>query len=414
MGGFSEPSVLAEDGAWCWFQGPRAVGVRGSIVVGSVASGWRDPSRRGTVQATTVDLASGRVHTIDFDRCPDGNDHCSPALLELSDRRVLAVWTRHGSDDLVRSAVVITPDHPTDEPVPLLSRPWPGERLTYSNLIRLGSEGDLLYDIVRGPGWKPSVAVSRDGGSTWEPGGVLVDVPGEIRHRPYVRCHDDGRQRIDLLFTDGHPSERLTSVFHAYYERGLLHRSDGTVIGPLDSGIADPSNATLVLEGSPHAAPWLMDLTVDAAGRPAGLVSIRIDASDHRYVRLAWDGHDWTAVEIAFGGRCLYDAEADYTGLAAFVPSDPGAVYLATDAHPVTGVALTGADGARHWEIWRGETDGGGKWSWTPVTTDSTIDNLRPVTVGLADGRHALLWLRGEYRTYIDHDLEVVGLFGLV
>jgi hypothetical protein len=70
------------------------------------------------------------------------------------------------------------------------------------------------------------------------------------------------------------------------------------------------------------------------------------------------------------------------------------------------------ADDIRHHEIWRGDTDDrGATWSFTPVTTDSTADNLRPMMPEGAD-EPILVWLRGNYRTYTDFDQAVVCLVG--
>ena len=54
--------------------------------------------------------------------------------------------------------------------------------------------------------------------------------------------------------------------------------------------------------------------------------------------------------------------------------------------------------------------DGGASWAWTDVTSNSDVDNLRPV-VPIWDEHHtALLWLRGTYTSYHDYDLDVVGI----
>jgi hypothetical protein len=114
---------------------------------------------------------------------------------------------------------------------------------------------------------------------------------------------------------------------------------------------------------------------------------------------------------MAPAGSRLYPREDDYTGLAAIDPTDVNVVYISTNAYPTTGDPLwSRSDGKRHWEIYRGETlDGGRSWRWTPVTSDSTVDNLRPV-VAAGGGRKVLLWLRGTYRTYTDYDLDVMAL----
>jgi hypothetical protein len=108
----------------------------------------------------------------------------------------------------------------------------------------------------------------------------------------------------------------------------------------------------------------------------------------------------------------LYAGEVDYTGLATIDPDDLSTIFISTNANPRTGRPLISkADGKRHWEIFRGQTrDGGQTWKWTPITRDSTADNIRPI-VPPWPGRQIILWLRGEFRTYRDYNLDVVGAY---
>ena len=93
-------------------------------------------------------------------------------------------------------------------------------------------------------------------------------------------------------------------------------------------------------------------------------------------------------------------------------PTDASVVYISTNANPTTGAALTStADGRRHYEIFRGDTtNAGDSWQWTPVTSNSTLDNLRPIVVSDGAARKVLLWLRGTYRAYTDYQQQVLML----
>jgi hypothetical protein len=308
---------------------------------------------------------------------------------------------------------------------------WSGERafvpsasssVTYSNLYRLAGEGGRIYDFFRGLDnrFKPSVAWSDDEGETWKAGGVVIDVPVAFRHRPYVKYASDGRDTIHLAYTEGHPRNFDNSLYHAFYRRGGLHRSDGTAIRPLAEGLRDPVEGTRVFQGDPRNVAWVTDLELDAQGRPFVAYSVQKDSAglpsgrggtDHRYRLAAWTGAGWQDHEIAYAGTRLYAGEDDYTGGVALVPGDPARVYVSTDADPATGAPLvSAADGRRHWEIFAGATgDGGRTWRWQAVTRDSAADNLRPI-VPRGNGGEILLWLRGRYRSYTDYDLEVVGL----
>ncbi len=92
-------------------------------------------------------------------------------------------------------------------------------------------------------------------------------------------------------------------------------------------------------------------------------------------------------------------------------PSDPNTVYISTNADPVTGAALTSsADGQRHWEVFRGFTnDNGATWTWTPITANSTTNNIRP-NLPVWDTQHtALYWLKGTYTSYTNYNESAVG-----
>ena len=60
---------------------------------------------------------------------------------------------------------------------------------------------------------------------------------------------------------------------------------------------------------------------------------------------------------------------------------------------------MSEADGQRHHEIFRGETrDGGATWKWISITSNSTVDNLRPLVPIWDNPQTALIWMRGAYR----------------
>src|SRR5688500_10736007 len=100
------PIVLNDDGGWCWFQDERALVVKDRLVFGSVAAGRSDASRRGMVEATSVDLASGlstrfRLSATPVEKPPRYDDHDTPAFVVRGDGRLVAVWAGHGYDNRI-------------------------------------------------------------------------------------------------------------------------------------------------------------------------------------------------------------------------------------------------------------------------------------------------------------------------
>jgi hypothetical protein len=293
--------------------------------------------------------------------------------------------------------------------------------VTYSNLHYLSSENEgkgRIYNFFRGLDrtFKPSYMVSDDGGLTWRTGSVFINVPDTFRHRPYVKYASNGRDMVHFVYTEGHPRNFDNSVYHVFYRDGKLHRSDGTEIRDLAEGLDDPREGTLVFQGDPDNVAWVSDLHLSADGFPYLAFSVQKDSAglppgeggrDHRYRYARWNGRSWQDYEIAFAGERLYPREDDYTGNISLNPGDPDTVFISTDVSPATGYRLASG----HYEIFKGQTpDWGETWKWVPVTLNSQADNIRPVVTSDGEGRSALLWLQGTYRTYTDYDLTVMGL----
>jgi len=410
------PFVLINDNAgWCWFQDERTIVHDGKLIVGSVANaaGSEGSARSGNVEVATYDMASGSPPVISvLNAGLQADDHNDPALHVRPDGRFLAVYSKHGSDRIIRTRVS---QHPGD------STSWQSELTytagagaTYANVFRLSVENGglgLTYDFYRGEGFNPNVLTSTNDGTAWTYAGRLVSISGQ---RPYVKYASNRRDTIHFVYTEGHPSEYApgTGIYHAFLRGGVIHRSDGTPIRALSAGPITPQEGTRIFAGAQGNRAWTIDLHLDADERPYLVYSVHKSNDDHRYRYARWDGSQWRDFEIAYAGQCLYASQTDYTGLAALDPHDPDRMWISTNADPATGAPLISeTDGRRHWELFRGRTaDGGAAWTWTPVTANSRVDNLRPI-MPISDGdATALLWLRGTYGTYTSYDLDAVAL----
>jgi len=437
------PVVLKANGGWCWFQDERAIVVGDTLLFGSVAGSNRVGGAAGDVDVTDVDLRTGRARSTTLHPKLQSDDHNVPVLLALPDGRVLTAYQTHGGPrgmkglDLMRWRSTVRPGD-FSEWTPEQTLPV-GADVSYSNLYRLGAEGGRIYNFHRGLGFNPNYLVSADDGATFTHGGRLFTWPRPVGEplatgidggRPYVRFAQAGDDTIHIIATDDHPRAFDNSIYHAFLRAGILHHSDGRVIAPLSTtgeSALEPRSLTTVFQGDADHVAWMCDVHVDRAGHPRivfsvqrggaknrGLRAAADDGQDHRYYHARWDGAKWQVNEIAYAGSRLYAREEDYTGLAALDPQNLNTVYISTNADPKTGKPLiSSADQQRRWEIFRGDsTDEGATFSWTPVTRDSTADNLRPIVPiwSAARDQAILLWLRGTYRSYMDYDLDVVGL----
>lgn len=411
-----EVRVLEQDAGWCWFHSPRAIIADDHLLIGSVASGHLDESRRGSIEVLAHDLHTAETTVVCLASGHEVDDHNAPALWRRSDGRVLAAYARHGLDGLVRMRTSEGSD-------PAAS--WEAERhqvprhltehgVTYANLLHIDTTGDHILNVYRGAGFKPCALSSDDGGDTWNDLGQVLGGEG----RPYIRLATDTAGRIHVLAVDQHPRDFDNSLYHGIIENGVVLDSWGNEVGHVGSSPPRPDQLTRVFEGSPDAVAWCNDLVVGPDGSPTAVYSVQVDGRDEpvgsggldhrlRYCRLV-DGV-WHDHEVAHMGSRLYPGEDDYTGLATVDPLEPSVVYFSSDVDPHTGQSLPEPTRDRRQVFKAIATDEGSRWAVEQLTADPHNDNIRPICAR-TDTIGVLAWLRGRMATYSDYRFEAVVL----
>jgi hypothetical protein len=407
-----------DNGAWSWFEDDRAIVdlAAGKIVVSSVANsaGTGGAPRDGDVDVASLDLASGVVTRFTLAENLEADDHNSAALWKRPDGRYLAMYSKHSTDQLTRWRISTNPSD-------VLS--WGAESTlsngagtTYSNVHYLPNDNGgagRLYDFTRTTNFNPNFLVSSDLGNSWSYGGRLLTI-GTGSARPYVRYDSDG-QRIHLITTEQHPRNFDNSIYHGYVQDAQLFGSTGSVLDAnlLDTSAVAPNALTPVfltgtpVGGVPMTHAWTIDVATDDAGLPYAAFQTRAngDNSDHRFFYARFNGSTWTVNQVAKAGGFLYSSEGDYTGLVALDPHDPNRLFISSKIDPRNDATMP------HYEIFQGITaNGGTSWNWSPITFNSTVDNIRPIVPKWDDEHTALLWMRGNYATFRSYNLDVVGL----
>lgn len=422
------------DGCWSWYMDERAIvdPANGHLLVSSEASSRVAGVKPGSVRVTTWDLTSGDHRTQTMGEIQE-DDHNAGGLIVLPDGRYLTMYSNHGNsrmgDTFSRYRLSARP-HDSAEWTPekrfdwsttpgWAREPYPRNNVSYHNLYYLSAE-DRLYDFSRGThqamniltfDWKTDAA--RWAGQ-FEQSAVTGYGQG------YFKFASNGVDRIYFIGTETHPRGCNTSIYSGYIRDGKSHAMDGTVLDDdvfdsVDSkpGAVVPDIASFTVvrradpEGTGYNRLWTSDLELGPNGTLAALFTSRAGSSqaDHRLHYARWDGHAWHAHEIARMGPKIYETEEDYTGIGAVVPGDPNTLYIATPVSPADGKPTA------HREIYKGVTrDEGATWAWSALTSDSTVDNFRPI-VPKWDGRNAaVLWFRGTYTTAQNINAAVVGV----
>jgi hypothetical protein len=419
-----------ENGAWCWYQDPRLVvdPVTNTLLVSSIGAseGIGAEARAGDVDVVSYNLGDGTSSrfVLNHNFMPQ-DDHNAAALIIRPDGRYLAMYARHNHENFSYWRISTRPHDPSDwtkeqsfDWTPYINKVDPTDHVTYSNLWYLTAER-RLYNFARGINHDPSIMVSDNQGDTWSFGGKLLteDKLGYVNG--YTKYASNGIDRIDFITTEHHPRDFNNNIYHGYVNGGKLYDSFGKLINDdLANGKGHPQteltkifDVSNKISGETLSHAWTMEVEVDSSGNPYAVISCRANDvpdnsnyGDHRFFYARFDGKQWNVFPLAKAGDRLWDAEQDYTGLAALDPSDPNVAYISTRVDPRDGSSLN------NHEIFKGLTsDEGRTWNWTAITQNSNVDNLRPL-VAAWDGNSAVVWFRGTMTRSQHYDCAMVGI----
>jgi hypothetical protein len=430
------PIQFNDNGGWNWHMDERAVvDVKAKkLIVGSVASGG---SRNGYVEAVTYDLAAGTktLNTLGTGLASNVDDHNSASFVIRPDGKYVALWSSHRTDCYTRFSIfdgsAWSPESKFDWGP--LGCPWPGAAtnlVTYANPWYLGS---TIFAAFRSIDTSPAFITSDDDGQTYSYYGRLTSSKQIGYVAGYYKYWGNNIDRIDFCGTEAHPRDYDNSLWHGYVKGGMVYDSLGNVI---DSSLKDPNSTTTnskdisaftqvfktgsTLGGVTLNHAWNLDVvryddgTIAILGQARVLGTCDTDAGygntncdpDKRILYFRFDGTSWKGTYLVKAGPKLYSTEEDYIGGGALHPDDPNTIFVSSTYDPRDDTTQTSKR-----EIYQGTTcDNGSTWQWTPITKNSTVDNIRPI-VPKWDSKHtALVWMNGTYTTAQSYSMQLIGL----
>lgn len=398
------------NGGWCWFQDPRVIIQNGQLIIGGVAGNGRGEAAVGIYDLKKDNILGRVVVHESFDR----DDHNSPVFYVRPDGSLLTMYARHSKENKHYYRISSVDNY----------LEWSEEKnithnhhVTYMNLYHLEDEG-VLYNFYRGMEWNPAFVKSDNHGDSWSESKHFIKNEVSGVQRPYARYTADNKKTIGISFTDAHPRDFGNSLYYVEFRDGNFYRADGSFIKNFDKdGAIAPSEVERIFQGggggfrsmelSAEKSAWTSSIQFDDQGHAHIAYTLYITNTDQRYRLASWNGEKWIDREIAYAGTRLYDLEASYTGLVALDPEDPGHIVISSDVNPSTGEPL----GGKH-QIFRAHVnldDNKDSIHWEQLTYDYERHNIRPIIVN--DEEHsAILWLRGQYNTWVDYSMDVVGI----
>lgn len=401
--------VVADEGTWCWFADPRALhyenekGTINATYVGYIDS-------HGSIKATQVDWKTKTTNEVLVRSWFQPDDHNNPAFLVLPDERIMLIYSRHTDEACFYYRISKRPGDITS--LGEEKRLATANNTTYPNPYILADDPDHIYMCWRGIGWHPTVAQmsmpdeNDDIKFTWGPY-QMVQSTGA---RPYAKYMSDGKSKIYLAYTTGHPDNEnpnwlYCNVFDINDKN--LYDIKGVKLSTVQNGTfkveKTPTYKSLypntIVDATDGKRDWIWNMAFDTKGNPViGMTKISPDKQDHQYYYAKWTGSKWNVSFIANGGKYFHlspQTENCYSAGMAIDRDEPNIVYCGV---PVNGVH----------EIWKYTLDENDKVvASEAITKGSKKANARPFVIegtkNAKDGADALRlsWMNGDYYYWI-------------
>lgn len=381
---------FSHDGAWCWFQDPRAIFINGRYM--KTYAQWI--TRKGKLQCGSYDHDTEEFVTFTLKEKWDKDDHNVGSFLKLNDNRIMIFYARHNKKGLF-ARITTNPEDITS---------WRGEiviseqKSTYSHPVYLKDERKLFV-FWRGETWKPTYSTSKDG-KIWSPARIIIQDEGKENRkiRPYMKIYSKGKNKLHMVFTDGHPrDEPKNSLYYIKYENGHFRNLKNEILDKTTHAPINHKRCEMIYDANKNKIrAWVWDVGSDENDNACVLYARFPTKFKHHYHLVRWTGSKWQDIELTFAGNWFPqtgllrpEREPHYSGGMCFNHSNTNILYLSRKIN-----------GQFEIEKWKTE-DKGITWKSHPITKNSIDLNVRPIFPhGYDQDNDHILWMSGKYRHY--------------
>ncbi len=408
-------NVITTEGAWCWFADPRAMyyeNASGSIK--NTYIGYIDI--HGNIKATQHNALTGKTHEVLIRSYFQPDDHNNPSFLILPDEHVMIFYSRHTDEACFYYRISKLPGDITTlgEEKKLVT----ANNTTYPNPYILSDDPNHIYLAWRGINWHPTIAqlsmpdANDDVQFTKGPYQIVQSTGA----RPYAKYVSNGKDRIYLTYSTGHPDNEYPNyVYFNYIDINSFQLKDikGNFLGTVGSGVHNVNKTTYpasypfaMVDMPTNQRDWVWQTALAKDGNPViAMVQISNDKNTHNYYFAKWTGTEWRKTFLANGGGKFHQTaglELCYSGGMALDEDNPDIVFCSL---PVTGTSGTVFE-IKKFVI--GET--GSIISTENITSNSPLNNVRPyVITGSGKSPYRLIWMHGNYYDWIVSSTRPLG-----
>lgn len=398
---------VAAEGAWCWFADPRALHYENKEgTINKTYIGYIDI--HGNIKAMQYDFQKKEQEEVLIRSYFQPDDHNNPTFLVLPDERIMIFYSRHTDEPCFYYRVSRIPRDITT--LGEEKRIETKNNTTYPSPFILSDDPEHIYLCWRGIGWHPTIAKlslpddKDEVDVVWGPYQIVQSTGA----RPYAKYMSNGKDKIYLTYTTGHPDNELPNfLYFNYIDIKTLQLTDvrGTVLSTIADGTfkvnktgdyAKQYPSTVV--DYPSERDWVWQIASDRNGNPViAMVRISDNKESHDYYYAKWNGHEWKKTFLINAGGHFHQTpnlEKCYSAGMAIDPSNVNEVYCSL---PVEGKY------GKVYEIVRFiMSEDGEVISKEAVTKDSQLNNVRPYMIPASEGTPLrLTWMYGNYYDWI-------------
>ena len=404
-------SIVADEGAWCWFADPRALHYENaSGTINATYIGYIDV--HGNVKATQYDWISHRKTDVLVRSYFQPDDHNNPTFIMLPDERVMIFYTRHTDEACIWYRISQKPGDITalgEE-----KRLATANNTTYPSPFILSDDPNHIYLCWRGINWHPTIArlTMPDANDDCQFDFGPKQIVQSTGARPYAKYQSNGKDKIYVSYTTGHPDNEMPDWLYFNVidinkgEGPILRDLNGKQLSIIENGVFNVSKtdsyasnyAATIVDKTAGIRNWVWQIALDNDEHPVIAYPHIDDAkTTHAYWYARWNGTKWKTTKVTSAGHAFHQnwnqTERCYSGGMSLDPDNINDMYLSIP----TKDGLFNKDGV--YEIWRYTIDDDGQVaSSEQITKNSPKNNARPFVIpGSKNSPMRVGWMQGDY-----------------
>ncbi|WP_340112442.1 BNR-4 repeat-containing protein [Maribellus mangrovi] len=399
-----EINEVTEEGAWCWFADPRALHYENeSGTINNTYIGYIDV--HGAIKATQIDHINNVTNEVLVRSYFQPDDHNNPTFLVLPDERIMIFYSRHTDEACFYYRISQKPGDITTlgKEVRLVT----SHNTTYPSPFILSDDPDHIYLCWRGINWHPTIGrltkpdENDDCSFDWGPKQIVQSTAA----RPYAKYVSNGKDKIYMTYTTGHPDNEATNyVYFNYIDVNDMTLRDikGKQLSSIANEVHNIAATSTYYNNNPDAVVdnssyrnWVWEVSMDENGNPV-IAMVRINGSktSHDYYYAKWTGSEWRKTFLENGGGHFHQTaglELCYSGGMAIDDTDPNVIYCS--------VPVAGSNGDVYELKKYSIAQDGTLASTVQLTGASEKNNVRPYSI--PNGGDKLVWMYGDYYDWI-------------